>query len=316
MNGRRFKIVIFVSIVTLSFVQARAAEKKQYKLKFEKGQRYYIKMITEQQISQSFMEQEQNIEQTIGMGTDLDVNDVDDNGNAWVRYTYRWAKLRQKGPMGEIIYDSSEEDSPVPPPAQGFAALLGEGFLLKMTPKGQVEEVKGLEKMRSNILTKLPEGPMREGMMKGLEQYLSDEAIKEMTESSMAMYPDNPVGVGDSWSKEVVLSHGFGMALENKWTLKESKDGVATVEVVSVIKPNAEAKPMEMGDTKMSYEFSGKQQGLIKIQESTGQLMHSKIEQQLSGKMKIQAPGPEAQEMTMPMKIKGIITMEMSERKK
>ncbi len=317
MNDRKFKTGVFVIavIIALGVASAKADEKMHYKLKFEKGQKYYIKMITEQQISQTAMGQEQSVDITMGMGIDLDVNDVNDNGNAWIQYTYRWAKLRQKTPMGEIEYDSAKGDSPVPLEAQGFAALLGEGFALQITPKGEVEQVKGLDKMRSNIQEKLPEGPMRESSMKALGLYLNEESIKEQTKSSMAIYPDSPVGIGDSWSKTFALSHGLAIIAENTWTLKNRENGVATIEAVSTIKPNPQAEPMEMGPTKISHEFSGKQQGLIKMQESTGQVLHSKIEQQLSGQMKMVATDPQPQEMTIPMKINSVVTTEMNERK-
>jgi len=320
MDNRRFKTGGFVVAVMIAIcaVQAKADEKILYKLKLQKGQKYYIKMTNEQKISQTIMGQEQNMDTTMGMGIDFDVNDVNDNGDAWIDYTYKWVQFRQKTPMGESEYDSSKKDSKVTLEAQNYAALLGEGFTLLITPNGDVKDVKGLEKMRGNIQNKLPEGPIREGAMKGLEQYLSKEAIKEQTESSMAIYPDKTVGIGDSWNKTFVLSYGLTAIVENTWTLKNRENGFATIEIVSNIKPNPQAKPMEIGTAKISHEFSGKQQGLIKMQESTGQLSHSKAEHQLSGQMKIVdtgSPPGGGQEMTIPMKINSITTVEINERK-
>jgi hypothetical protein len=314
MGGRKFCILLLVLAFFSTAFLCEAGEKMLYRLEFEKGQKYHMRMITEQNVSQTVMDQEQKAEQTIGMGIDMDVNDVDSSGNAWVRYAYTWMKMRQKGPMGEILYDSSQKDLSVHPMAQGFAALLGESFSANLTPKGQVEAVKGLEQMRSNILGRLPEGPMREYMVKSLEQFLSEEAIKEFTESSMAVYPDEPVGVGDSWNKTLVLTLGVPMIVENEWTLKQRKDGVGFIDVQSTIKPNLEAKPMEMGSMKMSYEISGEQQGVIEIKESTGQMIRSKLTQQLSGQMKMKVDGEEPTEMTLPMKIDGVVTIEMTER--
>ena len=316
MKDKRFQLAaLAAALVGVVVVVADGEEKVQYSLKLEKGNKYYIQMITEQQISQTVMGQEQNVERTMGMGMNFDVNDVNESGSALVRYTYTWVKLGLKGPMGEAVYDSSQKDSPVPPMAQGFAGLVGEGFSVKLTRQGKVEQVRDLDKMRDNILKKMSEGPMREAMMKNLEQFVSEKAIRESGESSMALYPDRPVGVGDSWNKTIVLSVGFPMIMENKWTLKEHKEGVATIELDSTIKPDPNAKPMEMGQMKMSYELSGRQQGLIRMRESTGQLINSKMEQQLSGQVKAQSAGLQPQEMVVPMKIKGVVTMEMTERK-
>jgi len=320
MKDRRFKssILVVMAMVVLAAGQAKAVNKVLYRLNLKKGQKYYLKMTTEQNVTQTFMGKEQRTEQTITMGTNFDIKDVDAKGNAWVQYTYKLAKLRQKGPMGEIVFDSSKTDVNIPLQAQGFAALLGESFSLKLTPDGKVEEIKGLDKMRSNIEKKLPPGPMRQGLMAGLERFVSKKAIKELTESSMGIYPSKAVGVGDSWSKTVTLSYGFGVIMENKWTLKERKGGVATIESVSTIKPNPKATPMKIGTTKISYQFSGKQQGQIKMREATGHIIRSKADQQLEGVMKIEVSGTGAQpqEMSLPMNIKSVITTEMSVRKK
>lgn len=315
--------VLAAVTVAIGLAQAETAGKVQYRLHPQKGKKYYVKMITNQNITQAMTGQEQNMEQAIGMGMDFDVNDVLDSGDVWIQYTYRWMKFLQKSPMGEISYDSSQKDVGVPPPAQGFASLLNEGFAVKLTPQGKAVEVKGLDEMRSHIIQKLPTGPMREYMLKGLEQFLSEEAMKEFAENSSMMYPDKEVGVGDSWTKTLTMRRSFPMTVTNKWTLKDRKDGVATLDVTSDIKSDPNAKAMEMGPTKTTYEFTGTQQGEARMDEATGLMLTSKVEQQISGqvKMAMAAQNPDQnqpqspQEMTVPIKIKSAITMEMTERK-
>lgn len=316
MRGRRFWIHILA--VALAVVSAEAAEKVQYKLKLEKGKKYYVRTVAEQEVSQIVIIQEWSMEQTIGTGMDLEVNDVDVNGTMWLDETYAWVKARKKDQRSETVYDSSKKDSSVPRTLQQFAALLGEGFSLRMTPEGQVKAVRGSKRMRENISKKLPAGPLGEILMKDLERHISKEAIKELTENSMAMYPDKPVGVGDSWSREVVLSQGLPMVLEHKWTLKERKNGVAVIEVNSVVTPNRKAKPMETGGAKISYEFSGRQRGLVQMQESTGLITGSKINQDISGQMQTEvvSAGGKPQTMTVGLKIRGVATVEMGEWRK
>lgn len=308
--------VLTVMVIVFGVVQAGCSKKKQYSLKLKKGQKHYVHTTTDQKITQTIMGQEQQMEQSVGMGADFDVNDVDSSGNAWVRYTYRWLKLNTKTPMGETAYDSSKEDMAVPPMAQGFAALLGEGFSLKVTPEGKVEEIKDLDKMRDGVRKKLSGDPSQEATMKTLEKYMSEEAIKESIEVSMAIYPDKPVGIGDSWSKTFTLSSSSAMILESTWTLKERKNDMATIEVVSTVKPNPEAKPMEMGTMKMEYRLSGTQQGMIQMQESTGRIMATKRTEELAGEVTAtSAASPDAQGITIPMTIDSTVGIEMTERK-
>ena len=301
----------YAQLPNLSLYQT--AEKTQYRLKLEAGKEYYMQTITEQQISDPTPAQEQTAVMTVGTGAKLDVSKIDANGNAQVTYTYKWIKIGVKGAIEEKVYDSSKKDSTVPKELQWFGPLLEESLLLTITPEGRISEIKELEKVRSNVRQKLPQGPLKEIAMSSLNQWLDEQTLSESIENSIAIYPDKPVGVGDSWSRNVTYSSGSAMILENKWTLRERKNGVAIIEVASTIKPNPQAKPTEMGSPGVtsSSEFSGNQKGLIEIQESTGLIIKSKITQQMSGQNKITRPG--VPDKVTPMEIKGVITIETSD---
>lgn len=313
MEDRKPKIgvVAVAAIVAWLIVPAEAGQKMQYKLKLEKGQKYYAKMLAEQKIDQTVMNQPQNVEQTIGLGWDLDVVDVDRSGNTEIRYTYRWAKLRLQGSMQQVIYDSSVKGGSVPEPAQGLAALVGESYSLSIAPDGRVLIVKGAARMRANVRKKLPAGLPGDLLMSSLAQYIDDKGIKEAAEASMAILPNRPVSVGDSWSKRVVLSESTALIVQNKWTLKQRQAGTATIDLVSTVEPNPQAPPRDLGTSKISSQFSGKQQGLIQLDETTGLIVHGKLEQQLSGEAKVLGP----QQMSIPMKINSVVITETTERK-
>jgi len=306
----------YAQLPNLSLYQA--ADKTQYRLRLEEGKQYYMQTINEQQISDPTPAKEGTVVMTIGIGAKLDVSNIDANGNAQVTYTYKWVKVGIKA-TEEKVYDSSKKDSTVPPELQWFAPLLEESFSLTITPEGRISEIKGLDKVRSNVRQKLPQGQMQELAMSSLNQWLDDQALRERIENSMAIYPDKPVGIGDSWSRNIAYSHSFAMILENKWTLKARKNGVAVIEVVSTIKPNPQAKPLEVGTqgATSSYEFTGNQQGLIEMQESTGLIINSKINQQMTGKTTIKNAGrPGAPDITHPMEITGVVSMETSDWEK
>jgi len=294
----------------------QTADKTQYRLKLEGGKQYYMQTITEQQISDPTPAKGETAVMIVGTGAKLDVSNIDANGNAQVTYTYKWIQIGVKGATGDKVYDSSKKDSSISPELQWFAPLLEESFSLTITPEGRISEIKGLDKVRTNVRQKLPQGPMQELAMSSLNQWLDDQTLREGIENSMAIYPDKPVGIGDSWSRNVTYSSGSAMILENKWTLKERKNGVAVIEVVSTIKPNPEAKPVEMGSPGMtsSSEFTGNQQGLIEMQESTGLIIKSKIHQQMSGQNKITRPDT-PDKITL-MDITGVLTLETSDWEK
>jgi hypothetical protein len=318
MNGRKFGIGVLAVVVTVGLAVrfAEAAEKIQYRLKLQKAQRYYIRMITEGSTSYTIMGREQPMEEVVSFGYDFDVNEIDNDGNASVRCTFDWIKLRQKGPRGEVVYDSTQLFSPAAPAAKQFSQLLGGSFQIKTTPLGNIVQVKGLKRMFANIEKNLTRRQRQGPMLKGLKAQFTEKTIKQIFENHLAIYPKSAVGVGDSWRKTVVAPRGYPVIAENLWTLKERKNGIAIIENNATIKPDPNAKPTVRGDTKTSYKFEGKQNGLIEVIESTGLIRESKLNLELTGEMKVETTGKETPERLIPVKIQNIVTFQMTERKK
>jgi hypothetical protein len=312
--------VILTAIVAgIIFIASKGPadeEKVKFRLRLEKGQKYYMKTVNEQKISQTVKDQPQNIEQTTGIGINFDVNDVDDHGNMDLICTYVWTQFGQEGPMGVIEYDSAKEDVSVPPSALGYKALIGEGYSLKLTPTAYVLSIGGLEKMRESIRKKLPQDSMVDQIMMSLRQYITDNAIRHFTQGAMGIYPDNPVAVGDTWTKRIDLFKGVAMSIESDLTLKERKDNVATLEVTSKIEPISNVEPADIGSMKMTHKLSGTQKGLMYVRESTGLITKSKVEQDISGEMTVINSMEPPQELVIPTTIRSVITTEITERGK
>ncbi len=319
MKARKTLVPILagVCIVLVLLLSLSGRDKVQYRLRLEKGRKYYCKNVMEMKIAHILEGNVQETEQTMGFGYDFDVEDVNTNGDMLVKWTYRLIQFRQKGPTGLMEYDSSKKDSQPHAQAQPVATLLGESFLVKLTPQGRVKEIKGLEPMYANIAKKLPQGPINEKMLNGLKQQFGQEALKEMMEVGTAIYPNGAVEVGDSWEIKFAISQGFPMVVENKYVLKQREGGKATIEVSGAIKPNPEAKPMELGLLKIGYEITGRQSGQIELEESTGLIIRSTIKQVLAGEMKMGGAGGDSNMpgMNIMMDVESVTTTEMSERK-
>ena len=319
MKARKNLVLILagVCVVLVLLFSLSVGDKVQYRLRLEKGGKYYCKNVVEMKVAQILEGSVQETEQTMGFGYDFDVEDVNTNGDMLVKWTYRLVQFRQKGPTGVMEYDSSRKDSQPHAQAQPVAALLGESFSVKLTPQGRVKQIEGLEPMYANMAKKLPQGPIKEQMLNGLKQQFGAEALKEMMEVGTAIYPKVAVEVGDSWENKLAISQGFPMVVENTYVLKHREGDKATIDVSGAVKPNSEAKPMELGLLKIGYEITGRQSGQIQLEESTGLIIRSSIKQVLAGEMKMAGAGGEGgmPEMNIMMDIERVTTMEMSERK-
>ena len=305
---------VLMAILTICFVTSciKDKEKIQLRLCLQAGESYNLRMVAEQKISQTIQEQTQDILQTIGTGYTFDVEDVDFDGSITVKVTYHSILFKQDGPMGKFEYDSSDPPAEIPPMAMGFNALVGQSFTMIISPEGNVKDIYGVDEMLSNMIEQLdlPDFPMMDDLMKNLKGQFGDEALKENMEKMMAVFPDSPVGIGDRWTKRLVLSRGFPMILDNTWTLKASKDGLAIIEVRSVVEPNEEAPPIDMGIMKINYKLSGEQKGTMEIQEITGWPVQGELTQKFSGQVEMEGATQLGASMSWPVSIESVIRFE------
>ncbi len=169
------------------------------------------------------------------MGTKLDVLDVDAAGNTQIRYTYIWCMSKQTGPMGNLSYDSAQQATP-PAGMEPLAAFLNQSYTVKLSPKGRVLDVSGVEQMKAAVHEEMPPGAEAGPMGNVAATFLEKTGVKEMTEGLMAVYPDKPVEPGQSWSEKRMLTAGFGRIEEIKWTLQKEEAGVATIGQAATIR--------------------------------------------------------------------------------
>ena len=314
MTRLRFKAIV-AGIACMEFLAlcspAEAAVKLE--LKLAKGKTYYQKTVTDQQIAQTMMGQEQKMEQGIGTGLKLQVLDVDAQGNMRIQYTYLWSRLKQVNPMVEIDYDSSRQ-SPVPAGAEAFAGLVGQSYTVKITPKGKVLDVNGVEQLREAVLKKLPAGADTSLAMNPVAMYIDKQGVKQMVEMNMAIYPEKPVSPSDSWSKHLTMAVGFTLVIDSKWTLQKEEAGVATIGVMATVRTDPNAPPIEANGMKMKAQMSGTQEGTIRIVEATGLIVSSQDRAQIKGQLDIVAPGQDQPAMSIPMTILTQVTSEAGEQ--
>src|SRR5262249_877066 len=102
----------------------------------------------------------------------------------------------------QIKYDSTQEGGRANPLSDFFKALVGADFTLTITPQMKVTRIEG----RAEFIKKLTAANPQ--MKPLLEQILSDEALKQMSDPTFAAIPDKEVKKGDTWTRDSKLSMG------------------------------------------------------------------------------------------------------------
>ena len=97
--------------------------------------------------------------------------------------------------------------------------------------------------------------------------------------------------------------------------MKERKNGIAIIQNKADIRPDPNVKPIVERGAKTSYKLKGVQNGMMEVDESTGLIRECKLNQALTGETRIVTMGKETTERIIPMKTKGVLTFQMTERK-
>ena len=240
MKTKKLRWVVYAILATILLIPnlVEGAEKVQCRLKFEKNKSYYIRITTDTQVTMEVTRQgtgkQEVLEHSVfAFGYEVDVDEIDAEGNAWIKVLYDQVSFSQKTPQTEVRYDSSKKYHKIALSAKGFAALVGQRFYLKITPQGRIEKINGLPAMRSYVKINLP-GRVTEAqrtlMLEGMKEQLDEEAVKESFETFMAIYPDRVVDVNDSWEETIILSQSPAMVLEKTSKLKTRRNGIAFID--------------------------------------------------------------------------------------
>jgi hypothetical protein len=280
------------------------------RMNLDPGQVYQVRFRTEQQVTQSIQGQSFDTEQRIAYEYTYSVRSLDAAGSAWVDVVYTRVYLEQVTVVGSLLYDSANPPAEIPAGAEPFAALVGSGFSILITPQGEVLEIDGLEAMYEQMLQAMDfaDPAAEEQFRQSIQQQFGEEAMKQQMNGASFRFPAEPIRVGESWTVTSEMAVALPMIMESTYTLRSVEGNVAVVEVSSQIQPNPDAGPVEFGSVQIEYSLSGEQVGRVQVDLSSG-LSNSQIQQTLSGEMVM---GVEGQSMTIPVTIHGLVEVESS----
>jgi hypothetical protein len=161
---KKYAVALWVAVWVIGLTSGCGgedqADKLPLRLNLREGESLSLRMVTDQNISQTVLGQEQEITQKIGFDFTFLIDAVDADGTAMVQVTYDWVMMEQDGPTGKIVYDSADPPARVPDLAVGFAALVGRGFAMRLSAEGRVQDIQGVDALITGLLEELdlPEG--------------------------------------------------------------------------------------------------------------------------------------------------------------
>jgi DNA-directed RNA polymerase subunit RPC12/RpoP len=319
------------------------------KLRLKTGQNYNLQIISETNRSQTIKERQSDYSYINTTGLELKVEQVDIKGVAWLKVTYLTIHEITKSARGQVEYDSTMPDTAVSYPNDGplFTAMIGQSFIAKVTPEGEIIELEDLAEMYQRMTELVVENEdeatrrrMAEASNKRVEErtkksidrlnqrYGSREKrieatrerlekrgrsakklIIEMLRNVIMPFPGRPVGIGDSWQARTALfSLGAG--------------AVGLDECTYTLRENKQAawlvdfsSKIELDDELLNPEAGsratliGSCKGSLEIDPSSGWLLHKNVTTHYSGEIRYPPTERTPQGLTRGLSMEIVITV-------
>ncbi len=282
------------------------------RLRLQPGQKRNLRLVRNVKSSQTLDGRQSDSNSVNTTGLVFEVERIDANNVAWVKVTYRTIHDVTTTARGRSEYDSTRPETATNHPvASLFSALVGQSFTAKITPDGEIVESAGLDDMYRRMAGPATRGRAEEAGARGervlpppteerinstrkwleMHSYVGKQAIAEMLSDVIMLFPDEAVGIGESWETETPLpKSAIGLSSvphSRTYRLRETTQEAALVDIDSTIERDDDFTSEEdrPGGVR-SIALTGSCQGSAEIDLSTGWLLHKKITLTCSGEIK------------------------------
>jgi hypothetical protein len=225
---------------------------------------------------------------------------------------YERVILEQDTALGQVDYDSADPPAETPPEAQGISALVGLGFSLRMSPRGEVLETRGEDQLVEQMIAALQisDPAAREQMEASLREQYGGEALQNQLRDSVVQFPEGPLRVGDSWSITTETFALTTLTVKATYTLRGFDEQTARIDVRSSFTTANSMEMLDFGLFQIGYVLVGDQVGTMLVDLQTG-LSDIQLHQDLTGEMTIAAEG---EELTVPLTAQGVFQVRVLEQ--
>lgn len=293
-------LLLILASPLLGIAADDGAGKVELRPHYRVGQTYRCTMHIEDSTVKWINGTETESAQTIEATYTFSVKTVDDEGLATLEMTVDRIVYDNESDRGDFHLDTDEPETEAADLDVRILRLMaGRTFTLKAKPNGEIVELTGAEAVLEDVKEFLPENEnVRKMILANLERAFGNDTLREKIDPFPGLYPDEPVGVGDSW---------------DEFTLESRKDGVATVAFEKAIEPDPDAEPEQaMGGTVRS-NLKGTGKGSIRIDERTGLIIEGRLELELKGEYVFTSAQDPEHEISLPMTVAQTVTLKVQE---
>lgn len=282
-------------------------KKVDFKFQLEADKTYSQSMTIIGKTKQTMMGQAREIDSKVTNTTNFKLKNTDEGSNVYtVWYSHIGIESAETGNAQTISSDTSSLEV-VDPFSATLAQVVDKEFEARISEKGEVTELIGLEEMIADITGGSEEEPNE--MSAVLSSGFGDSGFRNNVEGVTHIFPDKPVNVGDTWSRDQNSNTGFPLVIKNTYTLKSVNGDLAVIDVKGPVSVNPEQERAEMGGMEVLYFIEGERTGTLTVDIKTGWVVEATFTDDIGGSLTI-SPNPQVPEgMTIPLEMKNVTTI-------
>jgi hypothetical protein len=260
-------------------------------------------------------------DQTTTQTLSIVVDEVAADGSVILRQVFESVRIEVNTAMGKLVFDSDNKDAATDNPFGKFLAgvmpaMIGESVRMRLLPNGAVQSVEGMTRILEKMAAGLPQDRTAAafGMLKN---GLSDEALSGVLSQGFAQLPDQPVKVGDTWTRQFDVNNPLmGNGTVSTTFKLEGVDKAGTFSIARIALKST---------TKQTTAPSAPARGPLSVQLNDGSgdgeqlfdLTNGRLErstQQITTPMTMSGPAPDGSQLSLRAITKSTMTMELLEK--
>jgi hypothetical protein len=303
------KLKMTIIILIMWPLSLKAADELVLKLNLQPQSSYLYTMDMSQTRVQTVDGDKQSLSQEMLEVWKYNVISREKSKNIDLELTYKRIKVTQNFNEQSTSFDSDSPPEYLDPSMKGLASMPGAVLTVRMTTDGKVARIDGVDDMVDKMIKAmvLPNPDQKKAVIADLRKQWGTDAMKQSLEQITSFYPTEPVPIGESWNAKFdITSGGLPMHINSEYTLKSRNDGIATIDVASMISSDSTTGTVTMGSLKMAYNIKGSQNGRIEVDETTGLPLNSKLDMHYDGSVTVSGV-PDQQPQTWPISADGSV---------
>lgn len=283
MNKKNVLHTMILALV-VCLTACNSGKKYDLKLRLNDGNEFSQNMLSDMDMDMEMMGQ--TMKMNMKNETECLFQVVKNNaGDKQIKMTY--VKMEMASKMGGSMGEAQNVTDSIMKKQANF--VKGKSMLITLDKNNKVLDVEGADSIMNS-----PDMPDETKKLVG--KMFSKEQINSMWGMMFSMYPEKPVAIGDSWTKNITMDvAGLEMEVKYKYTLTDVKNNVAFLKLDGVIDSKGKMKNLPM---EIEAVMKGTQSGTLSIGVEDGYIKSGDYNMDMTAEMEVMGK-------KMPMKMKG-----------